>query len=775
MSGRPESPVLIVAMSPGRDELKQDTPLIGGSGKLLWAAVQKRMGITRADCYIINTIGEWPDKADGNPSKEQLERWWDQFNDAIALSSAKLCICLGGVALTRVMGEIDHDSKGRPKPPGIENWRGYLLTRKDQRPVTRSKVVFGTYKTANKAKGRKAGDPKAEIVKVHETCPLPETVEWIIPTLHPAAVLRSGFGSYPAFAADIERCGRALKGELRPYRTEFTNVPLYLDGGTPIAFDIETPMPGVEGAAIERIGIAGAHRTWSAPWDYAAAEMARSAVAGATVRVAHNIGFDAPRLADAGCPIPEPWWDTMYANLMLYPDLYKGLNSVASLHLDCPRWKHLNDDQPAFYNARDASATLELYPILREKLRQTGQLEFFEQKVMRTLPVLVEMQREGIKLDQSRRADWLVQLGKQLGESQAQWSEVAGGVSYASPKQLGEFLYGTLGLPVQYSKYGGMTTDAAALKTLLSLPRVGGRERTVLEVLLKLRETTKMLGTYGGLEAEADGRIHPAWMPAGKDAESFNKGLAGTWRITSSGPNFQNVPPAARNLYIPDHPEWSFIAGDWSQIEARIIAVLSGDPNLQAAIISGLHARNMAILGVDKTRAKNAFYGWCYGAGKRTLHRTFVAHGYDIPEHECAAMLSRLDAEFHVAAAWRRELLEQVNETRRISNPFGLHRFFFKGAEDAPAIFDFIPQSTAAGCMWTVVRPLADALRPLGWRVTLLIHDDITIQGPDETLKEAAAIHKQHMEQTFNCIKPRFFVPIEQKVGKNWGELVPLG
>lgn len=755
-------------MAPGRDELAEDRMLVGGSGRLFWSILGRRASITRDMCYCLNVIGEWPEGKNGGPAPEQLAKWWDIFNTNIAESQAKVAVVLGGDALSRVMGVS-----------GIEKWRGYLMSRSERQPSTRTKIEVAYYKTSNAARGIKKGDPRQVKVKVSEVCPIPECVQHIIPTLHPAAVLRAGLSPIPAFAADLGRVGRALRNELIPYRSAYEESPvppLYasqytaIDCGGAVAFDIETPRTESRYKAIERIGIADAINTWTAPWDAGTKAAASDQLSRASVRVAHNIAFDAPVLRQHGLEIPEPWFDTMLGAAMLQPDLYKGLNSVASLQLDRPRWKHEADDRPAYYNAQDVSATLELYVQQHAMLKKHGMLDFFEGTVMRAVPVLVDMTQRGIPLSEERRLTWVDELRAQSAGALARWLSLSDGVSPASPQQISDFLYGRLGLPKQVNKYGGITSDAAAIKALLSHSE---QHRPLLETLLEYRTSSKLLRTYAEVPVDDDGCVHPSWLPAGKDDDSFGKGLAGTWRITSHGPNFQNQPPQSRKLFVPP-PGWVFIEADWSQIEARIIQALSGDKNLGDAIRDGLHTTNMRILGLDKTRAKNAFYGWSYGAGKRTLHRTFLAHGFSVPESECAALLRRFEVAYPAVAAWRRAVGEEVAATYSLRNPFGLRRQFFRGSDDTPAALDYLPQSTAAGCMWSVVRPLSDDLKGLGGHIYALVHDSILIGVPESAATEAARLLRAHMERPFDCVAPRFWVPVEMKSGtKSWGELEP--
>lgn len=335
------------------------------------------------------------------------------------------------------------------------------------------------------------------------------------------------------------------------------------------------------------------------------------------------------------------------------------------------------------------------------------------------------------------------------------------------------YLYGPLGLPEQYHKYGAITSEVAGIKRMLLFEKLSDWQRMTLETLLELRGIQTELRTYAEVELGGDGCVHPGFLPAGKDTDSFGKGIAGTGRITSSGPNIQNQPARARRMYVPHDDSMVLVAADYSQIEARIIAQLAGDEELKNAISMGLHKANAAAMGIDETRAKNGFYGWAYGAGKRTLHNTFIAKGFNVPESECGAMLSGFDRRFARTAAWRRRIAAEVSTRYYLTNVFQRRRYFLGGGRDTPAALDFHPQSDAADIMWTVLRPLADELRGIGTKLLATVHDEVLAESPRGAVAETARIMKQHMEQPWPELGG-LSVPVKIKVGENWEAMQPL-
>lgn len=774
IDGRLNAPILVVGMSPGREELAQGRPFVGGSGRLLWA-LAKRAGFTRDDCFIVNVIGEWPAKADGNPSQEQLERYWEEFDNAISGSAARVAICLGGAAFDRLSGIITAE-RGAKRRSGIESWRGYLVLPNECGNHSRRLSRVEQYKTTTKL--HKKGDPKIVKHKVVLPPTLPPNLEWIIPTLHPAAVLRTGYRTIPALAADLDRAKRALDGRLRRPDVSYVEHPLVGAAGDMVAVDIETAMVANMAGAINRVGSSSSRGTWSRPWDSLAKIGIESETANPLkTTVMHNAPFDMPRLEAEGVQFRGPIWDTMLCAATLQPDLPKALNSVASLVLDVPRWKHLAGDNPAFYNAMDAAYTREIALYQVEELKRTGQYEWFTKAVMPAVPVLIAMTKRGIKVDAERRARWLEELSSDENEREARWRILTGGVHPGSPKQVSEYLYDTLGLPVQYGSTGGRSADINALKELLAHVRGRGdgnkdRAIAVLEGLVAYRTVAKLRSTYAERALADDGCIHPSYLPASKDEEGLDgKGLAGTGRITSRDPNIQNQPPEARKLFVPHSSDFILVEADYSQIELRIAAALSGDKALTEALKGDVHARTMELLNCDRVRAKNLIYGSLYGAGPRKLVKVLRAKGFNLTEHEARSLQDALARAYPALWAWRTAVVEEVGRNYYLATPFGQRRYFWQGRREAPAAIDFLPQGTAAGIMWQILPPLEKLSFGLGGALLTTVHDSILMEVPRGKVDVAVGGIRECMEREWPAIATGFMVPIDVKFGDSWGEM----
>lgn len=756
IDGNPKTAkLLVVAMAPGAEELEQDAPLVGPTGHMLWTVLAKH-GMSRADCFMVNVIGELPEKKTG-PTQAQYEEYWDVVDKALQSFQGEVMLILGKDALWRTIGYT-----------GIEQWRGYLIEPTDELPLLKRKieVTEGVYKS-----GPKKGLPKT-LKKTKLLQPvLPPNLKWIVPTLHPSGVMRTGMATLPVFAADVDRAVRALTGSLGAPRTEYTTVAAYDPTANYCAFDIETP-----NGYIERIAIATENGTWTAPWNAETKAITQTYLADPTViKIAQNAPFDVSWLEGAGLYVDKTnLFDTMLMAVLLQPDLPKGLNYIGSLYSDCKRHKHLSSDQPEFYNARDASQELEIFHVMKCELDKTKQWELFERIIMPGVWVFMRMSKTGMYLDPLRRDAWIKTLSKELANALARWNKQYPGINPGSHVQLKNLFYNTFKCKRRYDKYGTLTINELALiETKLDYPE----HTKIVDLILEIRGIEKDLKTYASVQQSSDGCVHPSYLPRSKDDDRIDdeghklgKELAGTWRPTAKGPNVQNVPKEARNMYTCRKKNHVFVEADFTAFEARILAALSKDDALKKAIDKGLHKTNMELIKVDKTRAKNGFYGWSYGAGAKTLQRTFKLKGFDISYKECRAMLNGFDTHYEKAAAWRDGQIALAKSRFYVENPFGLRRYFYtKSAGTAPANTPI--QSTAAMIMWALMPAIeATALQHNGLLVGM-VHDSVEFEIPSEHLESFKENLTSVMEQEFSNIEPGFHVPIEIKVGLSWGEV----
>jgi DNA polymerase-1 len=430
------------------------------------------------------------------------------------------------------------------------------------------------------------------------------------------------------------------------------------------------------------------------------------------------------------------------------------------------------------YNALDAVRTYELWQQEKDLLLETGQLSLFTDTIMAALPTLIHMGQTGIRIDSVRRDAWLAELGESGKRLLADWNERTGGVNPNSTMQLKK-LFASLGMTLPYNKDGGESVDQLAMAKL----RIDYPEHApMLDKLQEIRRTFKDMETYALVNVGTDGRVHPSFVPAYKDEDGLGKGLAGTWRITAKDPNLQNQPTRARRMYVPTDG-FCYVGADYSQLEARILAAMSGDDVLLADCNgsegTSIHERNAKRLGVDKVRAKNGFYGWSYLAGAKTLQNTFSARGFRVAMKECEALLEGFDKVYTKAASFRKQVLAEAQARRYVQNPFGLRRYFPHAKWPAPSAMSTHIQSTGAIMMWRILPQLEQVAKNFDGNMLLSVHDDILMEVPIEHANKALASIQQVMEQRFHEVAPDFYCPVQLKDSladdgttiTSWGEL----
>lgn len=758
IDGDKNAPILVIGMAPGDQELVAGSPFVGASGKLLWSCLQ-RVGLTRADCYIVNTIGEVQDEG-SSPSDAQFDKYWDIFDEAINQAKARVALCLGGDAFWRLTGISG----------GILDWRGYIIDRSDlyHSQLERVRDSFVPYKTSGR--NHKKGDPRRVKLKEKVSPTIPQSLEYILPTIHPSYVMRTGYKTVSVLAYDVARVKRALDGTLSFSDLTYNTQPFPLgDDHDPIALDIETSRSVVGSEWINRIGISTGVGTWTAPWNSTSKEAIREALADPDrTKIGHNLAYDIPRLQAAGLKISGPLFDTMFACQTLQPDLPKGLNFVASLYLDTKRWKHKSEDEPELYNALDVAQTRLLYQLTLQEILNTDQDIIF-QNMMDALPVLIGMTTRGIKLDNDRRQSWLTTLSAQEEVLRLQWEALHPGVAISSNAQLKKLFYTDLGYKVQKGDDGRPTTDETALIRLRGLY---GTDLS-LPPLLAWRKVNKLRTSYAEVKlAGGDGCIHPSYTATAKDKDERGKGMAGTGRILPKDPNIAQVPKEGRKLYIPHAPQNLIAEFDYVQAELRVIAAVSGDDALMKRINGpDIHQVHADLWGCSRKEAKNVTYATIYGAGKEKLQKMFTLYGITKTQKECQVLLDKFYGEYPVVKRWRDGVISKVQTERCLRNPFGRLRYFWNPSRDIPAALDFIPQSTVADIMWSSLPGVDGISRDCGGALLTIVYDSYVLELPQVGATHYAKRVVDFLTRPYNNIAPGFYLPVTWKMGPNWGEL----
>ena len=353
------------------------------------------------------------------------------------------------------------------------------------------------------------------------------------------------------------------------------------------------------------------------------------------LKIGQNIKYDMEVLMNYGVRLAAPMFDTMLAHYVLQPEQKHNMDILAetllgyqTIHIDeliGPKGKtqkNMRDLTPASicdYAAEDADVTLRLYNALKPRLKEAGVDDLFYNIEMPLVPVLAEMEMNGVRLDTNALADTSKVFTERMKQIEKNIYELAGHeFNIASPKQVGEVLFGEMKIveKPKKTKTGQYVTSEEVLLQLRS-------KAPIVDHILEHRGLKKLLGTYVDalpkLINPRTGHIHT----------SFNQAVTATGRLSSSDPNLQNIPVRGedgkeiRKCFIPE-PGQLFFSADYSQIELRVMAHLSGDKNMIEAFREGydIHAATAARIYKEdikdvsrdqRTKAKRANFGIIYG------------------------------------------------------------------------------------------------------------------------------------------------------------------
>ena len=396
------------------------------------------------------------------------------------------------------------------------------------------------------------------------------------------------------------------------------------------------------------------------------------------LKIGQNLKYDLEVLHNYGVSLAGPMFDTMIAHYLIQPELRHNMDYMAetllhyrTIHIEeligerGRNQRNMRDLKPAEvyeYAAEDADITLRLYNVLLPKPKECGAEQLFYEIEMPLMPVLAEMELNGIRIDTESLAETSSILTSRMRQLETQIYEAAGEeFNIASPKQVGEILFGKMKIvdKPKKTKTGQYVTSEEVLQQLR-------HKNPIVDDILAHRGLKKLLGTYVDalpkLINRRTGHIHT----------SFNQAVTSTGRLSSSDPNLQNIPVRGedgkeiRRCFIPEEG-CLFFSADYSQIELRVMAHLSGDENMAEAFRLGhdIHAATAAkiykediadVTRDQRTKAKRANFGIIYGITVFGL-----AERLDISRAEAAQLIDGYFASFPKVAQY----MEQSKETAR--------------------------------------------------------------------------------------------------------------
>jgi DNA polymerase-1 len=504
--------------------------------------------------------------------------------------------------------------------------------------------------------------------------------------------------------------------------------------------------------------------------------------------VAHNAKFDYKVSRGWGI---DRWqckiWDTMTAAWLVNPERGTySLDSLVSYTFDCSPIRY-NDIVPkgstfasvtletaARYSGEDADFCIRLKHYLEPILKKTESLALFENLEMPLLPVLAEMEGEGIKIEPKVLTSYGKELAAELDQIQAEtWKIVGHEFNLASTKQLQEVLFVERKLnPVKKTKTG-FSTDAAAMEEL-------ARQDPVPALILRHRTLSKLKSTYVDTladMADSEGRVHTNFVQTG----------TATGRLSSREPNMQNIPIRAeegrriREAFVAK-PGSLLISADYSQIELVVLAHLSEDKNLISAFLENMdvHARTASLIfgineneikGEQRRMAKVINFGVIYGMSAFRL-----SNELNISRTEASNFIS---AYFNTYSGVRNFIENTINKTEKCGyvTTISGHRRYVptinsrnkteKAAAERIAVNTPI-QGSAADIVKTAMLSLDKRLTSTKSkaRILLQVHDELILECPEDEADRNVIIVREEMEQ---AVKLRIPLRVNVETGKTWG------
>ena len=512
------------------------------------------------------------------------------------------------------------------------------------------------------------------------------------------------------------------------------------------------------------------------------------------LKIGQNIKYDMEVLMNYDVRLSAPMFDTMIAHYVLQPEQKHNMDILAetllnyqTVHIDeliGPKGKgqkSMRDLSPASvcdYAAEDADVTLRLYNVLKPRLKETNVEQLFYDIEMPLVPVLAEMETTGVRLDTEALAETSKVLTERMKQIERNIYELAGHeFNIASPKQVGEVLFGEMKIveKPKKTKTGQYVTSEEVLQQLRS-------KAPIVADILEHRGLKKLLGTYVDalpkLINPRTGHIHT----------SFNQAVTATGRLSSSDPNLQNIPVRGedgkeiRKCFIPE-PGELFFSADYSQIELRVMAHLSGDKNMIEAFREGydIHAATAARIYKEKiedvsrdqrTKAKRANFGIIYGItvfglaerleisrdeAKQLIDGYFETfpdvHAYMEKAKELAREHGYAETFFH-----RRRYLPDIT-----SHNATVRNFAERNAINAPI------QGSAADIIKIAMVKIYERFRKEGIRsrMILQVHDELNFSVVPEEKEKVERIVLEEMQNAYPLQVP---LVADSGWGKNWLE-----
>lgn len=434
-------------------------------------------------------------------------------------------------------------------------------------------------------------------------------------------------------------------------------------------------------------------------------------------------------------------------------------------------------DKLASHLAAKADAIRRLKPSQSRKLEELGMHELFYELEQPLSIVLAGMEKQGVSVQAAALRELGSQFESRIEEMMTTIHRLAGfEFNIGSPKQLGEVLFEKLGLPVIKKTKTGYSTDAEVLEKLEPY-------HEIVRQILQYRQLTKLQSTY------IEGLLKEIRPESGKIHTYYRQTIAATGRLSSQYPNLQNIPirmeegRQIRKAFVPSEPGWRILAADYSQIELRVLAHISGDEGLKEAFVQELdvHTKTaMDVFGVPADRvdsnmrrqAKAVNFGIVYGISDYGLSQNL-----NITRKEAAAFIEQYFQAFPGVRRYMDTIVEQARQDGYVTTLLGRRRYLadirasnfnLRSFAERTAMNTPI-QGTAADIIKLAMLRMDEAIRERGLksRMLLQVHDELVFEVPEE---EVAIMEKLVPETMASALALDVPLVADVSVGSNWYE-----
>ena len=512
------------------------------------------------------------------------------------------------------------------------------------------------------------------------------------------------------------------------------------------------------------------------------------------LKIGQNLKYDLEVLRNYDIELKGKMWDTMIAHYLIQPELRHNMDYMAEIYLNYQTihideligakgknqrsMRELDPKEVYEYAAEDADITLQLKNKLEPELKKQGAEKLFYEIEMPLMPVLAEMEMTGVCLDTDSLAETSKQLTQRMLDIEQRIYELAGEhFNIASPKQVGDILFDKLKIidKAKKTKKGQYVTSEEVLQQLR-------HKHEIVGLILDHRGLKKLLGTY--IEALPK-LINPR---TGHIHTSFNQTITATGRLSSSDPNLQNIPirgedgKEIRKAFIPE-PGCLFFSADYSQIELRVMAHLSQDPQMIEVFREGkdLHAATAAniykkpieeVTRDERTKSKRANFGIIYGITVFGL-----AERLDIPRDEAKMLIDGYFDTFPQVHDYMEKSKEVARQQGYVTTLFGRRRYLpdinsansvVRGFAERNAINAPI-QGTAADIIKVAMIHIFQRFKTEGIKskMILQVHDELNFSVYPDEKEKVEHIVLEEMQNAFQMAVP---LVADSGFGDNWLE-----